>query len=159
MKKKALFAFIVAMLGSLPGFSSSLVINLTDGTEIVCSLAKEPQMLFGEKSITLTSLVGEVGQWNFSDVESWKFSDRLDQDEIDAIDKLKAEKPQIKIEEGRVLIQNTKFKEQNSQVAIYDANGRLMFHVQGSVFNANKLVKGTYLLKVGESCIKFSVGR
>ena len=90
MKKKALSAFIVAMLGSLPGFSSSLVINLTDGTEIVCSLAKEPQMLFGEKSITLTSLVGEVGQWNFSDVESWQFSDRLDQDEIDAIDKLKA---------------------------------------------------------------------
>lgn len=159
MKKKALTAFVVAMLGALPGFSSSLVINLTDGTEIVCSLAKEPQMLFGEKSITLTSLVGEVGQWSFSDVESWKFSDRMDQDEIDAIDKLKAEKPQIRIEEGRIIIHNSKFKEQNSQVAVYDTSGRLMFSVQGSVFNVNKLPKGTYLLKVDESCIKFSVGR
>jgi hypothetical protein len=139
---------------------------LSDGTEIVCSLAKEPQMLFGEKSITLTSLVGEVGQWDFVNVESWKFSDRLDQDEIDAIDRVKAEKPRIMIEDGRIIIQNSKLKLQNSklkeqdlQAAVYDTSGRLMFQVSGSKFNVNRLAKGTYLLKVGDSCIKFSVGR
>ena len=28
-----------------------------------------------------------------------------------------------------------------------------------ATFNVNKLAKGTYLLKVGDSCVKFSVGR
>ena len=159
MKKKVISALMMAMVAVLPSFARSLVINLTDGTEIVCSLAKEPQMLFGEKAITLTSLAGEVGQWSFSDVESWKFSDQPDQDEIDAIDKVKSDKPQIKIEEGRVTIQNLKFKEQNTQAAVYDTSGRLMFQVSGSKFHVNKLTKGTYLLKVGESCVKFSVRR
>ena len=163
---------LMAVLGVLPSVAgSSLLIHLTDGTEITCSLAREPQMLFGEKAITLTALTGEVGEWNFSDVESWEFSDQPDQDEIDAIDKVKSAKPQIKIEDGRVIIQNTKSKEQNSQVTVYDTNGQLMFNVQCStpkgsrangenkvaMFNVNKLVKGTYLLKVGESCVKFSV--
>ena len=149
---------LMAVLGVLPSVAgSSLLIHLTDGTEITCSLAKEPQMLFGDKTITLTALTGEVGEWNFTNVDSWEFADRMDQDEIDAIDKLKADKPLIKIEERRVIIQNSKSKEQNSQVAVYDTNGQLMFNVQGSMFNVNRLVKGTYLLKVGESCVKFSV--
>ena len=155
MKKKALSAFIVAMLGSLPGFSSSLVINLTDGTEIVCSLAKEPQMVFGEKTITLTSITGEVGQWDFDNVESWSFSDRQDQDEIDAIGKVGADKPQIKIEEGKITIAGNNAR----NAAIYDANGRLLYRVQGSAFNVDKLAKGTYLLRVGDSCVKFNVRR
>ena len=105
MKKKVFYAVMLAMLGLLPCVAgNSLLIHLSDGTEIVCSLAKEPQMLFGEKTITLTSLTGGVGQWDFTNVESWEFADRMDQDEIDAIDKLKADKPQIKIEEDRITI-------------------------------------------------------
>ena len=169
MRKKVLSALMIAMLGVLPSFGRSLVVNLTDGTEIVCSLAKEPQMLFGEKTITLTSLAGEVGQWSFSSVESWKFSDQPDQDEIDAVDKVKSEKPRIMIEEGRITVAGKNVKD----AAVYDTNGRLMINVQCSTpkgsqaesasevatFNVNKLAKGTYLLKVGDSCVKFSVGR
>lgn len=126
MRKKVLSALMIAMLGVLPSFGRSLVVNLTDGTEIVCSLAKEPQMLFGEKTITLTSLAGEVGQWSFSNVESWKFSDQPDQDEIDAVDKVKSEKPRIMIEEGRITVVGKNVKD----AAVYDTNGRLMFNVQ-----------------------------
>ena len=156
MKKKVFYAVMLAMLGLLPCVAgNSLLIHLSDGTEIVCSLAKEPQMLFGEKTITLTSLTGEVGQWDFTNVESWEFADRMDQDEIDAIDKLKADKPQIKIEEDRITIAGKNAK----GAAVYDTSGRLMLQVSGSKFHVNRLTKGTYLLKVGESCVKFSVGR
>jgi len=156
MVKKIVFSLILIMVGRLLCFANfSLVLHLTNGTEIVCSLAKEPQMLFGEKTITLTSLAGEVGQWSFSDVEAWKFSDQPDQDEIDAIDKVKSEKPQIKIEEGRITIAGKNAKD----AAVYDTNGRLMFQVSGSMFNVNRLAKGTYLLRVGESCVKFCVRR
>ena len=154
MKRKVFSAIMVAMLGILPCLaSSSLLIHLTDGTEILCSLAKEPQMTFGEKTITLSSLAGTVGEWDFTNVESWEFSDALDQDEIDAVDKMKADKPQIKIEEGKITVAGTKEK----NAAIYDTSGRLMFKVKGSAFNVNRLTKGTYLLKVGDNCVKFNV--
>lgn len=154
MKRKVFSAIMAAMLGILPCFaSSSIVIHLTDGTGIICSLAKEPQMLFGEKTITLTSLTGTVGEWDFTNVESWEFSDALDPDEMDAIDKIKADKPQIKIEEEKITVSGNKAK----NVAVYDINGRMMFKVKGSAFNVNRLTKGTYLLKTGNSCIKFSV--
>ena len=154
MKRKVFSAIMVAMLGILPCLaSSSLLIHLTDGTEILCSLAKEPQMTFGEKTITLSSLAGTVGEWDFTNVESWEFSDALDQDEIDAVDKMKADKPQIKIEEGKITVAGNKEK----NAAIYDTSGRLMFKVKGSAFNVNRLTKGTYLLKVGDNCVKFNV--
>ena len=154
MKRKVFSAIMVAMLGILPCLaSSSLLIHLTDGTEILCSLAKEPQMTFGEKTITLSSLAGTVGEWDFTNVESWEFSDALDQDEIDAVDKVKADKPQIKIEEGKITVAGNKEK----NAAIYDTSGRLMFKVKGSAFNVNRLTKGTYLLKVGDNCVKFNV--
>ena len=76
MKEKMLSVLLFALLGVLPTFaSSSLLIHLKDSTVIVCSLAKEPQMSFGKKTITLSSLAGTVGQWNFTDVESWSFGD------------------------------------------------------------------------------------
>ena len=154
MKVKRLSTLSVALLSIMSCFAgNSLLVHLTDGTEIVCSLAKEPQMSFGEKTITLSSLVGEVGQWDFNNVESWEFVDRMDQDEVDAVDKPKADKPQIKIKEGQVTIAGNNAKD----AAIYDANGRIMYKAQGSKINLNGLAKGTYLLKVGESCVKFSV--
>ena len=110
-------------------------------------------MTFGEKTITLSSLAGTVGEWDFTNVESWEFSDALDQDEIDAVDKVKADKPQIKIEEGKITVAGNKEK----NAAIYDTSGRLMFKVKGSAFNVNRLTKGTYLLKVGDNCVKFNV--
>lgn len=152
--KKIVFA--LAMLGILPCFaSSSLLIHLTDGTEIICGLSKEPQMLFGEKNITLTSLNGAVGEWDFADVDSWKFSDALDPDEVDAINKVKEKKSLIKIEDGKITIQN-------SQFAVYDINGRLMMPAlkttEGSkTISLSGFSKGTYLLKTGNSCVKFIV--
>ena len=32
-------------------------------------------MTFGDKTITLSSIEGTVGQWDFSDVVSWNFAD------------------------------------------------------------------------------------
>ena len=151
--KKLMFAF--AMLGVLPGFaSSSISIRLSDGTEIVCSLAKEPQMQFGDKTITLTSLQGTVGEWNFSDVDSWRFSDALDPDEEDAIDKQK-DSARMKIEDGKVTVAGDK-------VAIYDTEGRLVTprpktNAGSTTVSLKGLAKGTYLLKSGNSCVKFVV--
>ena len=149
--KKIVFA--LAMLGILPCFaSSSLLIHLTVGTEIICGLSKEPQMLFGEKTITLTSINGTVGEWNFSDVDSWKFSDALDPDEVDAIGKVKEEKALVKIEDGRITIHN-------SQFAVYDINGRLTTPAKAgsNTISLSGFSKGTYLLKTGNSCVKFIV--
>ena len=155
MKEKVLSAVVIAMLGCLPSLaSSSILIHLTDGTEIVCSLAKEPQMLFGEKTITLKSLKGTVGEWNFSDVESWRFSDALDQDEVDAIDKVK-DYSKIKIEDGKITVAG-------NNVAIYDIEGRLVnptlkTNAGITIVSMKGLTKGTYLLKAGNNCIKFVV--
>ena len=151
--KKILFA--LAMLGVLPSWaSSSISIHLSDGTEIVCSLAKEPQMQFGDKTITLTSLQGTVGEWNFSDVESWHFSDALDPDEEDAIEKTK-ECAKMRIEEGKVTVAGNK-------VAVYDIEGRLVTptlktNVGRTTLSLKGLAKGTYLLKSGNNCVKFVV--
>ncbi|MCR4592042.1 MAG: T9SS type A sorting domain-containing protein [Bacteroidaceae bacterium] len=59
----------------------------------------------------------------------------------------------MKIKEGQVTIAGNNAKD----AAIYDANGRIIYKAQGSKINLNRLAKGTYLLKVGESCVKFSV--
>ena len=155
MKEKVLSAVVIAMLGCLPSLaSSSILIHLTDGTEIVCSLAKEPQMLFGEKTITLTSVKGTVGEWNFSDVESWRFSDAMDQDEVDAIDKVK-DCSKIKIEDGKITVAG-------NNLAIFDIEGRLVTPTQktnagSTTVSLKGLSKGTYLLKAGNSCAKFIV--
>ena len=147
MKNKVLCAMLMALLGVLPSVaSSSLLIHLTDGTEIVCSLAKEPQMLFGDKTITLTTLTGEIGEWNFSDVESWNFSDALDPDEEDGI--------QMVVEGAKLTA--------SSEIAVYDLNGRQVnagLKKNNGVFsvNLNGLPKGTYLVKVGKSCVKYSI--
>ena len=152
MKK---FMFALAMLGVLPGFaSSSISIRLTDGTEIICSLAKEPQMQFGDKTITLTSLQGTVGEWSFSDVDSWHFSDALDPDEVDAIEKMK-DCNKMKIEDGKVTVAGSK-------VAVYDIEGRLVTpslrtNAGSTTVNLKGLAKGTYLLKSVNSCLKFVV--
>lgn len=152
MKK---FLFALAILGVLPAFAaSSISIRLTDGTEIICSLAKEPQMLFGDKTITLTSLQGTVGEWNFSDVDSWRFTDALDPDEVDAIDKAR-ECARMKIEDGKVTVAGSK-------VAVYDIEGRLVTpslktNAGSTTVNLKGLTRGTYLLKSGNSCLKFVV--
>lgn len=158
MSKKALAAMMVAMLGNLPSLASSILIHLTDDTEIVCSLAKEPQMLFGEKTITLTSVKGTVGEWDFTDVDSWYFADVLDQDEIDAIDKVNEDKSQIRIEEKTLTIAGNSAK----NVAVYDINGRLVTpslktSAGSTSISLNGFGKGTYLLKAGNSCVKFIV--
>lgn len=154
--KSRLFPLIMfAMLG-IPGitFASplSLLIHLADGTDIVCALDREPQMLFGKKTITLTSLTGTVGQWDFVDVESWFFSDVEDPD---AIDNVKEGNARIRIDNGHIFIASR-------QVAIYDINGRLVTPSPGTVdgittIGLNGFAKGTYLLKTGNTCVKFLV--
>ena len=151
-----------AMLG-IPSIANasplSLLIHLVGGTEIVCALDKEPQMLFGEKAITLTSLTGTVGQWNFADVESWVFSDVEDPD---AIDHVKDGNARIKIEGGQLTILNSQSTKTNGQVAIYDTNGRLVTPslktANGiTIVRLNGFAKGSYLLKTGNTCVKFLV--
>ena len=144
---------LMAMLSVLPSVAgSSLLIHLKDGTDVICSLSKEPQMEFGEKTITLTSLKGTVEQWNFSDVESWEYADMLDDDEIDAV------------KDVRINIHDSEFVIHNSQVAVYDLSGRRVnpkLQKTGNITRASLrgLPKGTYLLKVGDNCVKFSIGR
>ena len=162
MKSRLFLLIMFAMLG-IPSIANasplSLLIHLADGTEIVCALDREPQMLFGEKTITLTSLTGTVGQWNFADVESWVFSDVEDPD---AIDNVKDGNARIKIEGGQLTILNSQSTKANGQVAIYDTDGRL---VTPSLKTANGMTnislngfaKGTYLLKTGNTCVKFLV--
>ena len=108
-------------------------------------------MVFGEKTITLTSLKGTVEQWDFSDVESWEFSDMMDDDEVDAIKDVN-----ISIHDSEFTVRN------NSQVAVYNLSGRqvnakLKASGSASNINLNGLPKGTYLLKAGKSCVKFSI--
>lgn len=147
MKKKVFYAVMLAMLGLLPCVAgNSLLIHLSDGTEIVCSLAKEPQMLFGNKTITLTALTGEVGEWNFSDVESWQFADVMDPDEVDKI--------QWVVEDAKLTA--------SSPIAVYDLSGRQVKAKVTASEGANSvslegLPKGTYLVKVGKSCVKYSI--
>lgn len=147
MKNKVLCAILMAVLGVLPIVaSSSLLIHLADGTEIVCSLSKEPQMLFGNKTITLTALTGEVGEWNFSDVESWQFADVMDPDEVDKI--------QWVVEDAKLTA--------SSPIAVYDLSGRQVKAKVTASEGANSvslegLPKGTYLVKVGKSCVKYSI--
>ena len=154
MKEKMLSVLLFALLGVLPTCaSSSLLIHLKDSTVIVCSLAMEPQMSFGKKTITLSSLAGTVGQWNFTDVESWSVGDIED-----SIDELKGENAQIRIEGGNLTIAGNKAK----NVAIYDLSGRLRTPSLDTAGNKTTislsgLTKGTYVLKVGKSSVKFMV--
>ena len=147
---------LLAMLWCMPCFANlSLLIHLTDSTEIVCSLAKEPTMTFEDKTITLSSIEGTVGQWDFSDVESWNFAEVED---VDAVNPVNVEKACIRIEGGRITITGVK----DDKIAVYDAGGRLSTPVPDSAdgqisISINGLPKGTYILKAGNSSIKFLV--
>lgn len=156
MKKRFVFSLITAIIGALPCFGSySLLIHLTDGSKIICSLEKEPQMTFAGKTITLTSLEGAVGQWNFSNVDSWSF---LDNEIIDAVGQKEEEIIQVLIQNGRLIARGSKAK----NLSVYDVNGRLIITSHPTTadnisFPLSRFAKGTYLIKVGKSCIKFSV--
>ncbi len=156
MKQKIFCSMLLTMLGCMPCFANlSLLIHLTDSTEIVCSLAKEPTMTFGDKTITLSSIEGTVGQWDFSDVVSWNFADVEDGD---AVIPINAEKARIWIEGGRLTIAGVSAE----KIAVYDAGGRSSIPVPDNAdgqisININGLPKGTYLLKAGNSSIKFLV--
>ncbi|MBO4802339.1 MAG: T9SS type A sorting domain-containing protein [Bacteroidaceae bacterium] len=153
LKGKRLSALIIALLGCLPDFAgTSLQIHLTDGTEVVCSLDKEPRMEFSENTITLSALEGRVGQWDFTDVESWSFV------EVDAIDAIPQKKDQIKIEKGKLTIVCSSA----DKVAVYDLSGRrvnpsLRTVGHTTTVGLNGFTAGTYVLRVGGSSIKFMV--
>ena len=142
------------MLWCLPGFANlSLLIHLSDSTEIVCSLAKEPKMTFQDKSMTLSSIDGTVGQWDFSDVESWNFADVKD---VSAVSQVNAEKALIRIEDGKLTISGVNA----DKIAVYDAGGLLVtpeLNIEdGRISIGTKTFsKGTHLLKAGSSSIKF----
>ena len=144
------------MLWCLPGFANlSLLIHLSDSTEIVCSLAKEPKMTFQDKSMTLSSIDGTVGQWDFSDVESWNFADVKD---VSAVSQVNAEKALIRIEDGKLTISGVNA----DKIAVYDAGGLLVtpeLNIEdGRISIGTKTFsKGTHLLKAGSSSIKFVV--
>ncbi|MBO4500277.1 MAG: T9SS type A sorting domain-containing protein [Bacteroidaceae bacterium] len=151
---KKCFLMIVAILGSMPCFAgSSLILNLADSTVIVCSLAKKPQMTFDDRSVTLSSLEGTVGQWDFADVESWSFSDIED-----AVGEVKSEKTRILIEDGNLTLSGI----DSDKVAVYDLSGRLvtpLLKTTGSSvsFSINGFSKGTYIVRVGVCSVKFTV--
>ena len=112
-------------------------------------------MTFANKTITLSSVEGTVGQWDFSDVESWNFAEVEDPD---AVIPINAEKALIRIEGGRITIAGIKA----DKIAVYDAGGRSSTPVPESAdgqicIKIDGLPKGTYLLKAGNSSIKFLV--
>ncbi|MBO4564067.1 MAG: T9SS type A sorting domain-containing protein [Bacteroidaceae bacterium] len=152
MKTKVLFA-IIAMLGTLPCFASkALVLLLTDSTKVVCSLTKEPKMVFGDKTLTLTSIDGAVGEWNFTDVASWSFAEVQDVD--DAIKEIKSDR--IEINGNRLMVSGTK------PITVYDLSGRertpkLTTKDDCTSVDLSGFTKGTYLLKVGKNTMKFMV--
>lgn len=157
MKTKVIFVIMIAMLGVLPCFASkglvvkALVIHLKDSTQIVCSLNKEPKMTLGENTITLTTLDGAVGEWNFSNVMSWTF-DEVQVD--DAIKEVNADK--IELNGNQIAISGSK------SIAVYDLSGRLRTPRLTKKDNTtsvdlNGFTKGTYLLKVGKNTMKFMV--
>jgi len=154
MKGKTILAMLAVVLWSLPGRAgSSLLIHLSDSTVVVCSLAREPQLAFGEKTITLSSQEGTVGQWEFADVDSWTFADIEDQ-----IAGTKGENPQVRITQDRLTISGSK----GLRVAVYDTGGRqrtpaLTASGNTTSLSLGGLTKGAYLLKVGSSSVKFVV--
>ena len=100
MNRRLLFAMIVSSLSIIPVFASkALVIRLADSTEIVCKLEKEPQMVFANKKITLSSTEGTIGQWDFNDVVLWKFDEVKEVDAIEQI--LKSHKLKVESYTGK----------------------------------------------------------
>ena len=156
MKEKILCVVLMSILGHLSCYAGpSLLIHLTDSTEIVCALAKEPKMTFAEKAMTLTTVEGIVGQWDFTDVDSWNFADVKD---VSAVNPVNVEKARIRIEEGRITIAGVNA----DKIAVYDAGGRSSITVPESTdgqisISIDGLPKGTYILKAGNSSIKFLV--
>ena len=154
MKGKTILAMLAVALCSQPGRAgSSLLIHLSDSTVVVCSLAREPQLTFGEKTITLSSQEGTVGQWEFADVDSWTFADIEDR-----IAGTKGERPQVRITQDRLTITGR----EGLRVAVYDMNGRqrtpaLTTSGNTTSLSLGGLTKGAYLLKVGNSSVKFMV--
>ena len=153
MKGKIFCLMLTAILGSMPCFAgTSLVIHLSDSAQIVCSLAKQPQMTLGENTISLSSLDGAVGEWSFSDVESWNFAETTD------VDASKISKALIRIEDGELTVSGVNAE----NITIYDLGGREVnpsFNSTGnkSSISLDGFVKGTYLLKVGKNSVKFIV--
>ena len=109
-------------------------------------------MEFSENTITLSALEGRVGQWDFTDVESWSFV------EVDAIDAIPQKKDQIKIEKGKLTIVCSSA----DKVAVYDLSGRrvnpsLRTVGHTTTVGLNGFTAGTYVLRVGGSSMKFMV--
>lgn len=145
---------LIAILGNIPCFAeTSLVIHLADSIVIVCRLDQKPQMTFGDKTVTLSSLEGTVGEWSFADVESWTFADVED-----SVGEIRIEKAQILIDGDKLAVTGTDAE----KIAVYDAGGRLVtpsLQTTGSAvsFSIKGLSKGTYMLKVGNNSVKFMV--
>ena len=168
MKKKVLVAIVTAILGVMPCLAGALVsdsrtsgilihIRLTNGTDIVYDLSGEPQMTFGDKTMTLHSREGVIGRWDFTDVESWNFSD-IDEDDLDAVGAEQGDNARIRIEGGRITVTGGK----TGKIAIYDMGGRLVATSPDTdtgsgiaSISVAGLAKGTYILKAGDSTAKF----
>ena len=171
MKKKVFVAIMTAILGVLPCLAGALAsdsrtsgilihIRLTNGTDIVYDLSDEPQMTFGDKTMTLLSRESVIGRWDFNDVESWNFSD-IDEDDLDAVGAEKRDNARIRIEGGKITVVGGKAGSP-LRVAIYDMGGRLVATSPDADTGSGMasisvagLAKGTYILKAGGSTAKF----
>lgn len=153
IKGKFFSLMLMALLGSIPCFAeTSLVIHLSDSTVIICSLAKQPQMTLGENTISLSSVDGAVGEWDFSDVESWNFAEYTD------VDAVRIPKALIRIEDGVLAVAGINAE----NIKIFDLGGRLLtpsLNTEGNKISISLdgFSKGTYLLSVGKNTVKFIV--
>ena len=170
MMRELLVITVAVMLGCLPCRAAAPVsdeppsgmllhIRLANGTDIVYNLAGEPQMTFGDKTITLTSGEGVVGRWDFTDVESWNFSD-IDEDDLDAVGAERSDDVRIRIEGGTVTVAGSKA----GRIAVYDMGGRLVAVSSAADAGASfesvsvgGLAIGTYVLRAGNSSAKFVI--
>ena len=139
---------------SLSAYSQStpkaLLVNLSDGTEVVFDFSKKPVMQFSEGTITLTCTDKEVNQWEFVKVKSWKFI------ESTGVDSKALKGNKLFVDNNYIHAEAYKKVDLN----IYDTTGKKVFskHInENETINIplSTLLRGIYIVQLGDTTVKF----
>ena len=156
MRKRVLSLITIVLLGiGVCSAETTLVILLTDSTEVRYSLSQQPVMHFDYSTISLTCTGGAAGGWSFSSVDSWHFEDPQGPN---ALPETENTKMLIRIDDHRLTVTGAG----SNSAAVYDVAGRLITTAADSEGDAlsiglNGLPQGTYLLQVGDNTVKFMI--
>ena len=128
----------------------ALQLSLADGTSVTCLFDKQPQMTFTTGTLTLTTTDGNIGTWNFADVEQWTFV------AADGISSPVAAKG-IAINGNTISLSGT----DALGATLYDITGKAIAtaapSASGSAVSLSGLQPGVYVLRAGRNTIKFNV--